>query len=144
METEELVHCRRGRLLIVDDEAPIRTLFKRVLLLALPQVQIDLAANGREACDRFRQEHHAVILLDLHMPDGDGLEAFMSIRDLCTQQRWVLPAVIFCTAFAPPDAVNEIVGDGSYHGLLRKPVQSETMVSLLSARLAAAEAQPSG
>lgn len=135
MGTQELVQCNRGRVLIVEDEDPIRMLFMRVLNLSLPQIKVDLAANGREACDRFRQEHHAVILLDLHMPEMDGLETFHRIRELCTQQHWVLPAVVFCTAFAPSEAVNEIVGDGSYHGVLRKPVRSDDIIASIRARM---------
>ena len=139
METKELVHCNRDRVLVVDDEAPIRMLFKRVIDLTLPQAKVDLAANGREAVNVFRQEHHVVILMDLHMPEMDGVEAFYAIRDLCTQQHWVLPAVMFCTAFTPSDAVNEIVGDGSNHDVLRKPVQSDDIVSRINARLTAAK-----
>ena len=58
--------CDSGRILIVDDEEDIARLFQVILEGAIPDCEIDLAANGKEAVARFCDDHHAVILMDLH------------------------------------------------------------------------------
>jgi two-component system sensor histidine kinase/response regulator len=42
---------------------------------------VDLASSGREALERVGKERFDLILMDLHMPDMDGLEATAMIRE---------------------------------------------------------------
>ena len=128
--------CDRRRLLVVDDEESIRLLFHMILAYDFPDVDIDMAANGQEALDLFINRHHAVLLMDLHMPVMDGRAAFDAIRKMCDRRRWQMPAFVFCTGFAPPDAVIDAVeADASPHCLLSKPVNNETLVESVRTRL---------
>jgi len=128
--------CNRGRMLLCDDEESIRLLFEMILTEDLPDVDIDLAGNGREALEMFSQRHHAVLLMDLHMPVMDGQAAFDAVRELCKTRRWAMPAFVFCTGFAPPDTVVKAVeADESPHCLLPKPVCGERLVDTVRTRL---------
>ena len=62
----------RHKVLIVDDELPIRRLIRAALERA--DYAIIEAANAREATERLREERPDIVLLDLGLPDRDGLE----------------------------------------------------------------------
>ena len=68
----------RHKVLIVDDEPQIR----RLILSALTRADYATteAGTAREALDRLRQERPDVVLLDLGLPDRDGLELVPLLR----------------------------------------------------------------
>jgi len=43
--------------------------------------------------------------------------------------------VVFCTGYAPRDAVRDAIADGNRHTLLNKPVRSEILVKAVQTRL---------
>jgi CheY-like chemotaxis protein len=127
--------CDRGRILVVDDEKIVQDVFKLVLSMELPDLQIDTAGDGVEAVDAFGHRHHAVLLMDLRMPRMDGRQAFLAIESLCRERGWRMPSVVFCSGYAPPDAVRTVVARDATHALLTKPVSNETLVSVVRSRL---------
>ncbi|MEV6105442.1 response regulator transcription factor [Streptomyces sp. NPDC051940] len=67
------------RVLIADDQAMVREGFS-VLLGAQPGIEIaGEAANGREAVERVRELRPDVVLMDVRMPEMNGLEATREI-----------------------------------------------------------------
>jgi len=124
-----------GRVLIVDDERGIRELFSLIFANALPGVIIDVASNGAEAVELFRQHRHGVLTMDLNMPVMDGLTAFYEISRMCENHSLAMPSVVFCTGYAPPDAIRKIVRGPGQHLLLSKPVKSEVLVEAIQSRL---------
>lgn len=127
--------CDKGRILIVDDEEIILRLFQMILSSALPDLKIDLASNGAEAVKAFSAGHHAVLIMDLHMPVMDGQTAFAKIEHVCKKKKWEMSSVVFCTGFAPPDLVKDVVAKSSTHCLLLKPVSNEALVEAVRSRL---------
>jgi DNA-binding response OmpR family regulator len=71
---------KRGRVLVVDDDADIRNLV-RELLERQGYVVAD-AANGREGLRAFYAGAPDVVVLDVGMPEMDGYETLERIRDL--------------------------------------------------------------
>ncbi|MDO6415607.1 response regulator transcription factor [Sphingomonas sp. BIUV-7] len=61
-----------AKILVVDDELSIRRLLRNTLERA--GYQVVEAANGREALAKVASEHPSAVLLDLGLPDRDGLE----------------------------------------------------------------------
>lgn len=125
----------RSRILLVDDEEGIRLLFRSILASELPNVGIDIAKDGVEAVHCFDAGHHAVLLMDLCMPNMDGRVAFDTIHTTCSSRGWEMPSVVFCSGFAPPDAVLELVEHSPQHALLSKPVRGEVLVEAVRSRL---------
>jgi ATP-dependent Lon protease len=135
--------CDRSKILVVDDEQVIRRLFEMVLTWELPGTHVDVAANGEEALTTFQHGHHAVLLMDLHMPVMDGQSAFRELERRCLAQGWEMPSVVFCTGFAPPASLRDALREGSVHTLLCKPVTNECLVETVRERLTG-EAGPGG
>jgi len=89
----------RARCLIVDDEAPAREEL-RYLLRGFDDVQVvGEATDAEEALVLLRSIPYDVVLLDIRMPGGTGLEVAAALRSLPRP-----PAVVFTTAY-PDHAV---------------------------------------
>ena len=67
-----------ARILIVDDEAGIRETLSA--LLELDGHQIDTAANGYDAINRFRENPADLVICDIMMPEKGGLETIVELR----------------------------------------------------------------
>ena len=66
------------RLLLIDDERP----FVRALGLALKAMGYDVvtAATGRDGVDQAATTHPDLVVLDLGLPDMDGVEVLQAVR----------------------------------------------------------------
>lgn len=85
------------RLLLVDDELPARRRLKELLDDLRERVGLEVvaeAANGREALDLAAQHAPDVVLLDIRMPEIEGIEV---ARHMQTLKR--PPAIVFTTAY---------------------------------------------
>src|SRR5687767_11730001 len=61
----------RPRILVVDDEASIRDLLEKTLIMA--DYVVDTAPDGRSAIERMRLYPYDLLITDLRMPGMDGL-----------------------------------------------------------------------
>jgi two-component system response regulator MprA len=66
------------RVLVVDDEVAVRTSLQRAL--GLERYEVDLAQDGREALECVAAARYDAIVLDVSMPQLDGLEACRRMR----------------------------------------------------------------
>ena len=85
------------RVVIVDDEAPARSRLRDLLADCAQGVPLDIvgeAANGRAALGLLSSRTADVVLLDIRMPEMDGIEAAQHLQKLEHP-----PAVIFTTAY---------------------------------------------
>jgi DNA-binding response OmpR family regulator len=69
---------RRTRVLVVDDEPPVRTLLRRIL--ALEGYEVTEASDGRSALDALRRDDPQLILLDLALGAESGLDVLAALR----------------------------------------------------------------
>jgi two-component system response regulator AlgR len=85
------------RVAIVDDEAPARSRMRDLLDECAPELPLTVvgeAANGRAALDLLAREPADVVLLDVRMPEMDGIELAQHLQGLERP-----PAVVFATAY---------------------------------------------
>jgi DNA-binding NarL/FixJ family response regulator len=71
----------RIRILAVDDHAIIREGIAARIAIQKDMVLVGEAANGREAIQQFRTHRPDITLMDLQMPEMNGLDALISIRN---------------------------------------------------------------
>lgn len=76
------------RILVVDDEAVIRNLFKRIL--ETKGHQVTMAKDGSEALDKIKEEPFDVIFLDIVMPGIGGLKACQTIERINPEVKIVM------------------------------------------------------
>lgn len=109
------------RLLIVDDEAPARARLRRLLAAIDGAEVVGEAADGEQALSLVEQWQPDALLLDVQMPELDGLSVAASLPDDG-------PAVIFVTAF---DAYALQAFDARALDYLLKPVEPERLARAL-------------
>ncbi|HEY1592948.1 MAG TPA: response regulator transcription factor [Solirubrobacteraceae bacterium] len=80
MSSNSLARHGRGTVLVVDDEPTIRDVVSRYLIRA--GYDTIVAATGREALRRAGEGRPDVVVLDLMLPDVDGLEVMRRLRQL--------------------------------------------------------------
>jgi len=69
------------RILTVDDHPMLREGIAAVLASEQDMVLVAEASNGREAIDQFRTHHPDVTLMDVQMPEINGIDAIVKIRE---------------------------------------------------------------
>ena len=116
-----------ARVLVVDDNAMNRRVFKNLLKETL--VQIDEAGGGMECLTLARQNHYDLIFLDHMMPDMDGIETLHRLMEDSDSPCSSTP-VIALTANAVTGAKEMYLSEG-FHSFLSKPINPEKLEQLL-------------
>jgi CheY-like chemotaxis protein len=115
------------RILLVDDQ-PINRLLARNQLKQLGCAPPDEAESGLSALEFLRHEVYDVVLMDMQMPEMDGLEATRQLRLIPLPAQ---PAVIAMTANAFAEDRDACMAAGMNH-FLSKPVKLETLREALA------------
>jgi signal transduction histidine kinase/ActR/RegA family two-component response regulator len=112
-------------ILIADDnEGTIQTL---LTYLDAKGYQLTIARNGKEAIARTKEEHPDLILMDIQMPEINGLEAIRHIR---TNERIQSIPIIAVTALAMPGDRERCLSAGA-NEYLSKPVSLQKLSEIL-------------
>ena len=130
--------------LVVDDEADIRDLMEMTLMKM--GLRVDTAEGMRAALSKLSSNKYSLVLTDMRMPDGSGLEVVQHIN----QQHLDVPVAVI-TAFGSADQAVQALKEGAFD-YLQKPItlaQLRTLVKSAikvqednSAPPAAAEPEP--
>lgn len=67
-----------AKILVVDDDQNVRTVLKT--LLEYNNHEVTLATNGNEGIKKYKEEKHDLILLDIIMPEKEGLETIIELK----------------------------------------------------------------
>jgi signal transduction histidine kinase/CheY-like chemotaxis protein/HPt (histidine-containing phosphotransfer) domain-containing protein len=118
---------RRLRVLLAEDNA----VNQRVATLLLERLgyRPDVVGNGREALDALRERSYDVVLMDVQMPEMDGLEATRRVRAELPADRQ--PRIVAMTANAMTEDRERCLAAGM-DDYLAKPVRREELAAALN------------
>jgi CheY-like chemotaxis protein len=130
---QDLLRRARSRDSIFEDktillaEDDVRNIFALSKVLEPLGVKLELARNGREALDRLAKDNAIdIVLMDIMMPEMDGLTAIRAIRNELGLKK--LP-IIAITAKAMPNDRQECLTAGA-NDYIAKPVDIDKLISL--------------
>ena len=120
-----------GRRILLAEDVAINAEIM-VMVLEARQMQVEVAENGRIAVEKFAEHpagYYDAILMDMRMPEMDGLEATQTIRAMDREDAKNLP-IIALTANAFDEDVQRSMQAG-LNAHLSKPVQPELLYETL-------------
>lgn len=114
--------------LIVDDELELRRSVISFLNATLPafEFEVEEAENGREAIEKVKSSNWDLVLMDVRMPEIDGIEALRQIKEHDPRT-----FVVLMTAHSNLKDAIEAIKEGAYD-YIQKPVQPEKLAQIVS------------
>jgi CheY-like chemotaxis protein len=113
--------------LIVDDDDAVQLIVERSLRsIGIKSIAV---STGTEAIQKLAGQEFDFIVMDISMPEQDGLDAARWIRDLNDRKRKDLP-IFALTSFSSEDHTKEILEAG-FNAHLVKPLQLDNLTALL-------------
>ena len=125
-----------ARVLVVDDEPDLRTLYELTLLREGHEVHA--AGTVAEARDQLAAQRFDIVITDMRLPDGLGLDL---LRELVAEQR--PERCIMVTAYASPENAVEALKCGAFD-YLTKPVDLKQFRSVVASAIQTAGRPPMG
>ncbi len=117
------------RVLVVDDDKVLQDSVKEALLYH--SFAVDVANNGKEALHAVYKEKYDLVVMDVNMPEMDGISALTEIKKVDPSV-----IVIILTAYSNVGDAVKVVKEGAYN-YLEKPISSENLVALIKRALKA-------
>jgi DNA-binding NtrC family response regulator len=117
-----------GSILIIDDEAEIRESLQT--LLELEGYAVDIAGTGEEGLTRIGQNTYDLVLLDLALPDRDGMDLLADLRTHDSQF-----SVIMITAYGTVENAVKAMQAGAAN-FVQKPWDNEKLLADVRAAVA--------
>ena len=112
------------RVLFVEDEPGLQRAYRRFFAR---QFEMAFAATGRAARSEFERFRPDVLVLDLHLPDADGVDVLRDLRERQPE----LPVVI-TTSYSSMQPIVEVLGL-RHSGYIVKPFDLNELAQLIDA-----------
>jgi DNA-binding response OmpR family regulator len=116
-------HYGKKQILIVEDDEKLGEVLKKIL--DKRGFVTGVALKGSDGLTKAKQESFDIALVDLKMPDIDGIEVLRSLRNISPQTY-----VIIMTAFGTIDSAVEAMQHGAFH-YITKPFRTEEILFII-------------
>jgi two-component system response regulator HydG len=114
-----------GLVLVVDGDRDSCEFFKDIL--EARGYQVSIALSGEEAIEMARENSYDVVFIDTNLPDMNGLETYLAIKEVSPQAVTVMMAAY---SREVDDLLEEPLG-GDVRNYLRKPFEIEEVIQLV-------------
>ncbi len=114
-----------SRILIIDDQAPIRRVLREIL--EDEKYQVDDAGNGHEALQLMKEQEFDAVLCDIKMPEMDGLEVLEHIKEISD-----VPVIMISGNSTIDDAVSSIK-KGAFDFIMKPPDMNRLLITVRNA-----------
>jgi DNA-binding response OmpR family regulator len=122
---ESLTQANQKRILVIDDDKAV--LSSMVRILEKNGFYADIAETGKEAIEKSKAQRFDVVLVDLRLPDMDGIQVL-------SKANFAGAVKIMLTGY--PSLVTGIQAmDKGVDAYLHKPVRPEELIGLVKAKL---------
>ncbi len=128
LQTHERLAPSKAKVLLVEDY-PVNQVFAQKLLTKFGFTNIELAENGAEALKKYRAQGYDVIFMDCQMPEMDGYQTTMKIREIETDTPLQTP-IIAMTANAMMGDREKCLKSGM-DDYISKPLRAEHLRAIL-------------
>ena len=121
----------KGRRVLLAEDMPVNAEIM-VMVLAMREIEAEIAENGRIAVDMFASRepgYYDAVLMDMRMPEMDGLEATRVIRAMDREDAAGIPIIVLTTNAFDEDVQRSMQAGLNAH--LSKPVEPEELFSTL-------------
>jgi DNA-binding NtrC family response regulator len=109
------------KILVIDDETIVRTSCERTLR---PEgYEVISASGGQEGIEHLQKQSFELVLLDLKMPDIDGIEVLTMIK-----KKWPDTKVIMITGYSTVDTAVQALRYGAYN-FIEKPFTPDSLLN---------------
>ncbi len=113
------------KVLMVEDESEMRALL-RTTLSKVGIDKIGEAADGKTALEAFVEEHYQIVMLDIGLPDMDGLSVLTSMKRLNKNA-----FIVLVTADDSIDSIQTAISSGA-NGYVVKPYSYEKILDVVN------------
>ena len=115
----------RTRILVADDFEPWRTFVRQVLARCKSFEVIGEATSGLEAVQKAEELRPDLILLDISMPELNGIEAARRIRAIVPESK-----ILFLTLLRSSDIAREALDAGAQGYVIKTDAESELLPAI--------------
>lgn len=113
------------RILIVDDAAFMRMMIKDILNKNGYEV-VGEADNGRKAIEKFKELNPDLVIMDITMPEVDGIQAVKEIKKIDSNSK-----IVMCSAMGQQAMVIEAIQAGAKDFIV-KPFQADRVIEAVN------------
>ncbi|MBI3815108.1 MAG: response regulator [Nitrospinae bacterium] len=114
----------KGNVLVVDDEEELAKMIKNVL--TLKNYNVTTASDGMMAVEKIQSQRFDLILMDIRMPNMDGIEAVKKIKEINPDS-----FIVMMTGMADDEEIEKAIEEGGY-AVLRKPFSPDGLLKSIS------------
>lgn len=115
-----------AKILIVDDEVPIRRTLREIL--EFEQYEVEEAADGLEGVSKVQSQKYDVVIMDIKMPKMDGIEALERIMMISPET-----PVIMVSGHGTIDTAVEAVKKGAFDFISKPPDLNRMLITVRNA-----------
>jgi DNA-binding response OmpR family regulator len=118
------------RILVVEDDGPTCAAMEETL--SAWGYEVDSVPDGGQALERIRSRHYDLAILDLMLPDSDGV---LLRQKICSKSPHGTPRVLFTTGFTDQPAVVKYL-QHSGNAFVAKPFRATELIEAVRSALA--------
>lgn len=130
INTNEMIHSKlQKRKILVAEDVELNQLIVKHIILSWG-CEVTIAVNGAEAVQLISRFTYDLVLMDIQMPEIDGIQATLQIRSMPDKQKAMIPIIAFTAHFMKEDAAKYIAA--GMNDYLSKPFDEEKLYEIVT------------